>query len=101
MMMATDSTPRGPRLSAATIDALESALQKYLANEDEIATLQAALRQIAVEAREKKMHAEQLLVLLKDVWFALPQVKLASDLEQQHRVLQRVVTLCIREYYST
>jgi hypothetical protein len=100
MMMATDSTPRGPRLNAASIDALESALQRYLTDANEVATLQAALRPVAAEAREKKMHAEQLLVLLKDLWFALPQVQ-ASDTEQQHRTLQRVVTLCIREYYST
>ena len=101
MMMATDSTPRGPRLSAASMSALESALQKYLTDENEVRSLQQALRGIAQEAREKKMHAEQLLVLLKDVWFALPQVKQAPDTAQQQKLLQRVVTLSIREYYST
>ena len=101
MMMAHDSTPNRPTLDAASVDALESALQKYLVDATEIATLQPALQRIAAEAREKKMPAEQLLVLLKDIWFHLPQVRRTPDGENQNRVLQKVVTLCIREYYST
>ena len=100
MMMAPDTTPGRPSLSAESVDALRSALEEYLSNGHEIASLQPTLRRIAVEAREKKIHAEQLLVLLKDVWFALPQMgRLGS--EPQHLLLQRVITLCIREYYST
>ena len=100
MMMAHDSTPNRPKLDEASVDALESALQKYLADTAEIATLQPALRRIAAEAREKKMPAEQLLVLLKDIWFRLPQVRKTPEGEKQTRMLQSVVTLCIREYYS-
>jgi hypothetical protein len=100
MMMAPDSTPGRPSLSAESVAALRSALEKYLANGHEVASLQPTLRRIAVEARERKIHAEQLLVLLKDVWFALPQVERAGS-EPQRLLLQRVITLCIREYYST
>ena len=101
MMMAHDSTPNHPELDEASVDALESALEKYLVGAKEIATVQPALRRIAAEAREKKMTAEQLLVLLKDIWFRLPQVRKTAEGESQTRMLQSIVTLCIREYYST
>lgn len=100
-MMMAHETPDRPQLSAASGEALESALQTFLADESNAANLQPALHRIAAEAREKKMQAEHLLVLLKDVWFALPQVRQIKDIEHQNKLLQRVVTLCIREYYST
>lgn len=100
MMMAHDSTPNRPELSAAAVEGLRIALLEHLAGRSDVASLQAALRDIAVEARDKHMHAEQLLVLLKDVWFALPQVSRTGD-EAQNRMLQRIVTLCIREYYGS
>lgn len=98
--MAHDSTPNRPTLDATSVEALEAALQKYLVDTAEVATLQPALQRIAAEAREKKMLAEQLLVLLKDIWFRLPQVRKTQEGERQTRMLQSVVTLCIREYYS-
>jgi hypothetical protein len=100
MMMAHDSTPNRPELSAASVEALRSALRECLEQSGETSALQPALRQITIEARAKKMHAEQLLVILKDIWFALPHIGNAPN-EQQNRLLQRVITLCIREYYSS
>jgi hypothetical protein len=100
MMMAHDSTPGRPTPSAESVEALRSALEEYLAGGEETAALRPALRRIAVEAREKKIHAEQLLIVLKDVWFALPQIGPMVN-EKQNAMLQRVVTLCIREYYSS
>lgn len=99
MMMAPDRTPQGPELGAASLAALTSALEMYAVQADATA-LQPALQRIAIEAREKRMHAEQLLIVLKDVWYAMPQVAQAPQGESQDRLLQRVVTLCIREYYS-
>lgn len=100
MMMAHDSTPHRPEIIGSTIEALRRALTSYLADRRDAATLQAALGQIAVEARARKLRAEELLILLKDVWFELPEVARASDAEEQNRLLQRIVTLCIREYYT-
>ena len=101
MMMAPGSTPNPPELSAASIDALRTALGQYLADPNAVAILQPTLQRVAAEAREKKMQAERLLVVLKDLWFALPPIRQATDIEQQNRQLQRVVTICIREYYTT
>ena len=98
MMMARDLTPQRPELDPASVDALSSALLRFLERED-AADLQLALRRVADEARSKRMHAEQLLVALKDVWYALPPVQKTSETEAQSRTLQRIITLCIREYY--
>jgi hypothetical protein len=46
------------------------------------------------------MLPEQLLVVLKGVWNGLPEVRTMSDSSQQMRLMQRVVTMCIKEYYS-
>jgi hypothetical protein len=99
-MMAHDKTPDRPQLSASSVDALQNALNGYLASGTTDA-LQPTLQRIAAEARDRRMHAEQLLVTLKDVWFALPQVMRAPGSEDQNKLLQRVVSLCIREYYNT
>jgi hypothetical protein len=98
-MMAHDSSAGRPELSTEAVAELTSALRRYTANESDIAALQPALRLVASEARDRKVHAEQLLVLLKDVWFSLPTVR-ADSVDGQQQMLQRVVTLCIREYYS-
>jgi len=99
MMMAPDSTP-GPQLSSSAVTALRSALVGFLADERHDESLHSALRAVAREARASRIHAEQLLVALKDVWYGLPAIRDSQDNEKQHRLLQRVVTLCIREYYS-
>lgn len=100
MMMVQDSPPDRPKLSQESIAVLESALQQYLADPSQPDALQPALRRVAAEARERKIHAEHLLLILKDVWFALPQIRTAPEGESQNRLLQRIVTLCIREYYA-
>ena len=100
MMMAYDSSAGRPQLSAESVSELTAALERYATNEADIAAIQPALRRVADEARAKRVQAEQLLVLLKDVWFGLPVVKATVDADAQHRLLQRLVTLSIREYYA-
>jgi hypothetical protein len=56
---------------------------------------------VAAEAREKAILPEHLLIALKDVWSNLPEVRTMPETGQQVRLLQRVVTMCIKEYYST
>lgn len=101
MMMAHDSsgTPTS-RLAEETIASLRSALLGYLADSSEPAALQQALVRMSAEAREKGILPEQLLVALKDVWSLLPEVRAMPDLSAQLRLQQRVVTMCIKEYYS-
>lgn len=99
-MMVNESTSDRPELSAEALQALESAMREYVATGVSSPTLEPALAQIAAEAREKKIRAEQLLIALKDVWFGLPAVERARTSEEQNAMLQRIVTLCVRVYYS-
>lgn len=99
-MMVHESTSNRPELSAEALQALESAMRDYAATGVLPSALEPALAQIATEAREKRIRAEHLLIALKDVWFALPAVERAGTPEEQNGILQRVVTLCVRAYYS-
>lgn len=101
MMMAHDSSHTPPsRLDDETVAALRTALRAYLANAGEPAVLQVALLRMSVEARERSLLPEHLLVVLKDVWSTLPEVRAMTDAGEQIRLMQRVVTMCIKEYYS-
>ena len=99
-MMAQDSSSQRPDLSASAIAGLEKALAGFLTNPSDSKRVESALRVVTAEARQKQIHAEQLLVVLKDVWFALPPIRETPSGEPQNALPQRVITQCIREYYS-
>jgi hypothetical protein len=101
MMMAYDSgqTPPG-RLGDATLDALRAALRQYLIDDTSSHQLRDVLLQMAAEAREKAILPEHLLIALKELWSGLPEVRNVPETDQQVRLLQRVVTMCIKEYYT-
>jgi hypothetical protein len=99
-MMAHDSTPRPGALAVETIDALRSALAGNMGDESHDDSLRTALRAMAAEARAKGLLAEQLLVVLKDIWYSSPGVQGMSEPAEKIRRLQRVVTICIKEYYA-
>jgi hypothetical protein len=100
MMMAHDSRP-GPRgLAQETIDEMRAALEQYIASPGANAALRISLHRMAAEARERAILPEQLLVILKDIWYSVPMVRDMDSSEDQVHLLQRVVTMCIREYYS-
>ena len=86
-------------MDVGTIDTVREALREYLKSGSSSA-LQHALVLVATEAREKSILPELLLIVLKDIWNALPEVRAMTDSPQQIRLLQRVVTMCIKEYYS-
>lgn len=101
MMMAHDSgqPPSGP-LDDASLNAVRLALRAYLHDSENTSALQASLLLVSSEARARNILPEHLLVTLKELWNTLPEVRAMTDASQQVRLLQRVVTMCIREYYS-
>jgi hypothetical protein len=101
MMMAHDSsnTPSS-RLDDETVSAVRQALRTYLRDGSDSSLLQAPLLRMASEARARAIRPEQLLIVLKDVWNSLPEVRSMTDAQEQIGMLQRVVTMCIKEYYS-
>ncbi|HEV7994499.1 MAG TPA: hypothetical protein VGP25_21940 [Gemmatimonadaceae bacterium] len=82
------------------MSAVRNALRAYLSDSTDPSALQASLLMMASEARARTILPEQLLIVLKDVWNTLPEVRSMTDTRQQIGMLQRVVTMCIKEYYS-
>jgi hypothetical protein len=102
MMMAHDSSSTPPAaLDAATVDSVRTAIVAYL---DDPKThsdrLRDALTVMATEARARAILPEQLLVVLKDIWYALPTIRRIAEPRDQVQMLQRIVTMCIKEYYG-
>jgi hypothetical protein len=100
LMMVHDSTPGPGALDPETIAAVRSALVQYVAAPSDGEPLRQALDVMAAEAHEKLILPEQLLVVLKDLWYELPSVRAMRDAAEQNRLLQRAVTICIKEYYA-
>lgn len=63
--------------------------------------LRSAARRLAAEARaQDPARAERLLVQLKGAWPALPAVRAVTDLRERRALWDRVVGLCVEEFYS-
>jgi len=100
--MAHDSSqPSSSRLDDESLDAVRLALRAYLQDSREPSALRPSLLRLATQARERNIPPEHLLITLKETWNALPEVRSMNDTREQVRLLQRVVTMCIREYYDT
>ena len=98
---AAQGGPATGGLSGATVARLRTVLTNHIAHPDVAdPELARVLRQIVVEARNRKIRAEQLIVMLKNVWDALPDARHAIDREAQLQVRQRLITLCIKAYYE-
>ena len=101
-MMAHTSDSPPPSLDAETVAAVRVALARYIREGDHTPDLRDLLMRVAIEARTKGIQAERLLVLLKEIWGALPEVRRAerSALNEQNQLLQRLITRCIEQYYA-
>lgn len=99
-MMAFDRMP-SPRLEADTLDALRAVMQRAVRKGDRGQELQDVLARAATEARDKEIHAEQLLVVMKDLWYSLPDVRSTEDVDRQTELLQELISRCITQYYAT
>jgi hypothetical protein len=99
-MMAFDRTPSLPRLDPATTAALRAALARSVEEGNHSAELRDLLCQAAAEAREKGIQAERLLVMLKDIWYSLPEVAGAASSDVENALLQELISRCIQEYYG-
>jgi uncharacterized protein (DUF2267 family) len=103
MMKQLDQGPTLPNaLAQETVDSVRRALERHVRSPDPDPTteLRNALHDLAREARQKAVSPEQLLVTLKNIWRSLPEMESARDHTEQTRVLQRVVSMCIKEYFA-
>ena len=99
-MMAFDSTPSASTLAPSTVEALRATLSTSVAQGTHGRELHDVLCHAAEEARVKGIHAERLLVILKDIWYGLPDVGAAGSSEAEIALLQELISRCIQEYYS-
>ncbi|HXD50028.1 MAG TPA: hypothetical protein VN600_14710 [Gemmatimonadaceae bacterium] len=99
-MMAFDRTPSQPRLEPDTVAALSTALSASVPRGDLPPDLHDLLCRAAEEARTKDIAAEQLLLILKDIWHSLPEVTGAASRDVESTLLQQLISRCIQAYYS-
>jgi hypothetical protein len=99
-MMAFDRTSDTPGLEQATVEALRTALARSVVEGNHVDDLRELLCRAAGEARSKGILAEQLLVILKAIWYSLPRVASAPSPAAENMLLQQLISRCIHEYYS-
>ena len=100
MAMAQDAgQPVDRKLDNDTLERIGEVLVEYIASPDSTGDgLRDALRDLADDARAKQIPPEYLLVVLKDLWRSLPQLRSATPSDEA-RLLQRVVSMSIAQYY--
>ena len=99
-MMAPDRTPNSSALDPAIVSDLAAALSRSLKAGSHGDELRGLLSRAALDARQKGIHAEQLLLVLKDIWYSLPQLATRPGNDTQTRLLQQLIARCIQEYYA-
>ena len=101
--MERHSGPMSPNaIAQQAVDSVRAALERHaetLAGEPG-PELRTALHALAHDARAKAVPPEDLLVTLKSIWRSLPSVEQARDDSEQTHALQRLVIICIREYFA-
>jgi hypothetical protein len=98
--MAFDRTPSQARLEPDTVAALRAALSDAIPRGDLPANLHDLLCHAADEARSKDIPAERLLLILKEIWYSLPEVARAASPDVENVLLQQLISGCIQAYYS-
>jgi hypothetical protein len=98
-MMAFERTPT-PRLDPETLDSLRSAMDRALQRGNHDNELQEVLTRAANEARDKAIPPEQLLIIMKDLWHSLPELRRTTDADRQTELLQELISRCIERYYD-
>jgi hypothetical protein len=102
MMSPNTNTPPGGSgaISEQTLSELREALTRHSRRrEDDTTDLRRLLFSFAREARAHNLGPEKLLVIFKNIWNGIPDVHSAGDRTEKGRMLERLVTICIEEYY--
>ena len=79
---------------------LDPALRYADAPSSELRDLRTALRQVCADARASGLRAEQLLVIIKDVWATLPAGMSQMPTVHGDERLNYVVSTCVDEFYG-
>jgi hypothetical protein len=91
--------PEPRSLSESSLEQVRRAIQ--LCRQDPAAgdtDLRAALEVVALEARERSLRPEELIVTLKQLIDELPGARTSSG--EERRLREWIVTTCIRAYFE-
>jgi hypothetical protein len=94
--------PRDQRVEhdvTRVFDAIAALLARCPGGTD--ATLRPLMRTVVAEAKSAGLYAEMLIRLLKESWRALPEPATSEARLLHFEALNRVVVLCIREFYRS
>jgi hypothetical protein len=96
----------GPRpahagLSAEAVAALRRAVQLYVDQGSMDGEIRHAVRTMCADVHRDNLRAEQLIIAFKEAWHALPEVHRIPRGGERERLVERVVTMCVEEYYSS
>jgi hypothetical protein len=96
-----------PRLSDPTpppgheeLSALRAMLVRCARGDAAEQDLRLALERFARDAQRRQLRAEEVIVMLKGLWHALPEAHDIVDRADERHMLERLVTLCIEAYYQ-
>ena len=104
MMMAYDSrsTPEHRSLGDETAAALRTAVLRLWEHPaDDDAALQAAFTRMVAESRTRALRAEEVVVAFKEILAGVPSLNNGRRRLEAVRFRERLITLCIKAYYST
>ena len=96
----SDARPRDRVAAESAVRALRSALQARLLGRSRDRDMRLALRAMCSEAHRQSIRVEQMIVLLKEAWRSLPEVRQGGKVVLDDP-LNRAITICIEEYYAT
>ncbi len=100
IMMRPEMSTLPAVLDDETISAVRAALGSYVQDGDPGTLLRDTLRTMASEAKARGITAERLLVVLKGVLNALPELRKIAEPIDREKAKQRIVTACIEQYYQ-
>jgi hypothetical protein len=100
------STPRGD--AELSLPAARTALAAHLkasgvtgpSDPRDAQQARQAVRALCDDAHRCHLHAEQLLIVIKDAWREMPEARVGSGHVAPHDSLDRFISLCIEEYYA-
>jgi hypothetical protein len=99
-MMAFDRNSGASALDPVIATELRMALSRSVQSGNHGEELKMLLARAAGDARAKGLQAEQLILVLKDMWHSLPQLSTQPGNETQTRLLQQLIARCIQAYYA-
>ena len=73
---------------------------KFFATLGGEAQLRSDLRTVCMEAKRNNLRVEHLIIAFKDAWRSLPEARLLPQGTQGPELLNRIITLCIAEFYA-